>query len=304
MRRHIFPVSMLCLAAGLVNACNPAQEVITEDIPTAAIRFVNAVPDTGAMDFRAVDLVENSSFYNVAFRSTTLLYYKPARAGTRHYKVFRTPTATDPAATQLATAQIVVADLPAEVLEAGKRYTYILWGYSRTGSTPAIRVTRINDDPVDPGTQVALRVINTCVPACGASADGVLDVRVFTVAQTIGSPATTWTGATSVAPLTASIYQNVAVGSAAYTFDFRAAGGVTTGTALASGAAPVGLVETVDKDALPGTNVAGSAVSAILFARAVSGSQGGSTTTPGVIFVWDRRPARCSTIVAPQVCLQ
>ena len=306
--RHILPISMLCLTAGVVTACNPDQVITTEDIPTAGIRFVNAVPDTGAMDFRPVDIVENSQFYNVAFKSTTLLYYKNARAGSRHFKVFRTPTASDPAALQLATAQIVIADLPDEQLEAGKRYTYILWGFSRTGFTPAIHITRITDDPADPGAQVALRVINTCLPGfCGAAADGNLDVRAFTTAQGIGTPGALWT---SVASLTVSTYQNVpitptvtpaAADTITYRFDFRPAGGLTTGAALVTGAAPIGALETIDIQALPGTKVAGSAVSAIIFPRAVPSSQGGSATTPAVIFVWDRRPPRtCTLCSAPQ----
>ena len=69
--RRIFGISMLCLAAGVVNACKPESEIITEDIPTAGVRFVNAVPDTGGMDFRPVDIVENTTFYNVAFKGTT-----------------------------------------------------------------------------------------------------------------------------------------------------------------------------------------------------------------------------------------
>ena len=300
--RSFFPISMLCLAAGAVNACKPDEVVSTENIPTAGIRFVNAVPDTGGMDFRPVDIVENSQFYNVTFKSTTLLYYKNARAGTRHFKIFRTPTATDPAEVQLETAKTVVADLANEVLEAGQRYTYILWGYSRTGSTPAMQVTRIADNPADPGPQVAVRVVNACLPgACGASADGAVDVRVFTAAQGLGTPAAVWT---SVSPMSASTYLTVPTAAAAYTYDFRPVGGATTGAALASGAAPTGTAETVDLEALPGTSVAGSAVSAILFPRAVAGSQGGSVTTPGIIFVWDRRPTRCATIAAPQKCQQ
>lgn len=301
--RNLFALSMLCLGAGIVTACNPEQVVKTEDIPTAGIRFVNAVPDTGAMDFRPVDIVENSQFYNVAFRSTTLLYYKNARAGTRHFTVFRAPTATDPAAVQLATAQTVVFDLPAEVLEAGKLYTYILWGYSRTGSSPAMQITRITDDPADPGAQVALRVINACLPGvCGAAANGVVDVRAFTAAQTIAGAAATWT---SVAPLTVSAYQNVPISPSVtpasadtitYRIDVRPAGGVTTGAALVTGAAPGGALETIDIQALPGTKVAGSAVSAIIVPRAVAGSQGGSTSSPAIIFVWDRRPPRTCTL--------
>lgn len=294
--RRISQFSMLCLAAGVVSACRPEAVIPTEDIPTAGIRFINAVPDTGAMDFRAVDIVENSQFYNVAFRSTTLFYYKNARAGTRHFKVFRTPTASDPAAVQLATAATVVADLTNLTLEAGRRYTVILWGYSRTGSVPAMQVSILNDDPPDPAAQVALRVINACVPgSCGAAATGVVDARAFTAAQGIGGAPAVWPGVT---PLTASTYQNVAAATG-YTFDFRPAGGVTTGAALVSGAAPAGVAETVDIQALPGTNIAGSAVSGIIFPRSVAGTQAPQTASflvPSIIFVWDRRPPRTCTL--------
>jgi hypothetical protein len=247
------------------------------------------------MDFRAVDIVENSSFYNVTFRGTVALYYKNARAGSRHYKVFRTPTATDPSATQIATAQTVVVDTTV-TLEAGKLYTFILWGLSRTGSTPAMRLTAITDDPPDPGTQVALRVIDACVPTlCGGSADGVVDARVFTAAQTIASPATSWS---AVAPLTASVYQNVAPATG-YTFDFRPAGGSTAGAALASGTGPNGTAQQVDLEAIPGTNVAGSSVTAFLMPRSLAGSTAASFTTPGVIFVWDKRPPRTCPLCSP-----
>ena len=321
--RHFFPLSVLCLAAG-VGACRPDVVVETEDIPTAGVRFINAVPDTGSMDFRAVDLVENSSIYNVAFRTAPSsagggFFYKNARAGSRHFKIFRTPTATDPAATQIATAATVVVDTTV-TLDAGKLYTFILWGLSRTGQSPAMKLTIITDDPPDPGNQVALRIINACVPTsaafpnpCGAATTGVVDARVFTNdatdASTIDAPSTSWTG---IAPLTVSAYRNVSpcctgnlpgtpVVAKAYTFDFRSAGGVTTGAALASGSGPNGLAEAIDADAVPGTNIGGSAVTAILFPRSQAGTQAPQSPTatfgsPGIIFVWDRRPPRTCTL--------
>jgi len=136
--------------------------------------------------------------------------------------------------------------------------------------------------------------MNACLPGvCGAAANGVLDVRAFTAAQGIGAPAATFA---SVAPMTASAYQNIATAAAAYTVDFRPTGGATSGTALASGAAPLGVVETIDVQALPGTAVAGSGITALIFPRAVANSQGGSATTPAVIFMWDRRPPRTCTL--------
>jgi uncharacterized protein DUF4397 len=293
--RRIIPFSALCLAIGTLGGCRPEEVIDSPVPPTAGVRFINAVPDTGQMDFRPVDLVENVTFYNVGFRGTNTLYYKNARAGTRHFRIFRTPDPNTTSATQIAVANTVVADLDGEELEANKRYTYILWGYSRPGSTPAMKVTRLTDDPADPGAQVSVRVINACVAGlCGSSADGTVDARIFTTAQTINSPAATF-AATS--QLTASNYVNVATGT--YTFDFRPAGGVTTGAALAAGTGPAGTAQTVDLEAIPGTNVAGSAVTALLVPRSLAGSTATSFTTPGVLFLWDRRPPRTCALCGP-----
>lgn len=293
--RRIIPFSALCLAIGALGGCRPEEVIDSPVPPTAGVRFINAVPDTGQMDFRPVDLVENVTFYNVGFRGTNTLYYKNARAGTRHFKIFRTPDPNTSAATQLAVANTVVADLTGEELEANKRYTYILWGYSRPGNAPAMKVTRITDDPADPGAQVAVRVINACVAGlCGTSADGSVDARVFTTAQTIGAPAATFAASSQ---LTSSAYTNVATGT--YTFDFRPAGSVTTGAGLASGTGPTGTAQTVDQEAIPGTTVAGSAVTAVLVPRSLAGSTATPFTTPGVIFLWDRRPPRTCALCAP-----
>jgi hypothetical protein len=366
--RRIFQFSMLCLAAGAVNACKPEETIETVVPPTAGVRFINAVPDTGAMDFRPVDILENTTFYNITFRSAALIVYKNTQAGTdRHFRIFRSPTDGAPPAQQLAEAQTVVADLPGITLEAGKNYTFILWGYSRTGSTPAMKVTQLTDDPADPGTQVALRVIN----ATGVE----IDVTDYAVPGTPG--AVTWA---NVAPLSASSYVQRAPGT--YNYNVKAAGGANP--LFVDVQAPVGLAETVDLDAIPGTSVAGSAVSLIVFPGSVPGStaaqfnittgaqslsatatgyarasgsfitngfvvgmqvnatgftnaanNGLSTVTavtataltvtktggtvveaagpgrtitaspppPSSLVVWDRRPPRCATIVAPQLCL-
>jgi hypothetical protein len=254
--RRIFHFSMLCLAAGVVNACKPQEVFETEDIPTAGVRFINAVPDTGAMDFRPVDILENTTFYNVTFRDATLLLYKNTQAGTdRHFRIFRSPTSGAPPAQQLAEASTVVADLPGVTLEAGKNYTFILWGYSRTGSTPAMKVTQLTDDPADPGSQVALRVIN----ASGAA----IDVTDY---LSTGAPgAVTWA---NVPALTASSYVTRAPGQ--YRYNVKAAGGANP--LFADVLAPVGAAETVDQDALPGTTVAGSAVSLVVFPGSVPGT--------------------------------
>src|ERR1041385_3116849 len=98
--RRILQLSMLCLAAGVASACKPS-EVETVDIgPQAGVRFINAVPDTGAafgLDFRFVDLVENSAAFRITYRNnpqssggvtaSALIQYKAAAAGSRHFRI-------------------------------------------------------------------------------------------------------------------------------------------------------------------------------------------------------------------------
>lgn len=268
--RRILPFSALCLAAGVLGACTPEKVVQTENIPTAGVRFIHAVPDTGAMDFRPVDIVENSTFYGVGFRGTSLLLYKNARAGERHFRIFMNGTTA-------AVASTVVQDVTV-TLEAGHRYTFILWGFARAGSTPAMKLDVIDDNPADPGANVALRLVNA------AAGLGALDGRFY---PTAGAPPATPSWA-NVGQLTASAYVATAPGS--IKFNVQPAGG---GAALfADATALAGSAATVDLDALPGTTVAGSAVSGFVFPRSVAGSSAANFTTPGIIFVWDRRPPR------------
>jgi len=269
--RRILQVSMLCLAVGVLNACTPEEVIVTEDIPTAGVRFVHAVPDTGAMDMRPVDIVENSTFYAVPFRGTTLLFYKNARAGSRHFRIFMSGTTA-------AVASTVVKDTTF-TLEAGHRYTFILWGFARTGSSPGLKLDIIDDNPADPGAGVALRLVNA------AAGLGALDGRQYPTTPGTLPPTATWA---AVPALSASAYVAAPAGSIKY--NLQPAGG---GTALFTDAtALAGSAATVDLEALPGTTVAGSAVSGIVFPRSVAGSQAANFTTPGIIFVWDRRPPR------------
>ncbi len=277
--RRIYQLSMLCLAAGVVNACSPQQNFTSEDIPTAGVRFLNLVPDTGAVDMRPVDIVENSSFYAVGFRSTSLAFYKNARAGQRRFRVFMSVSAfsTLPAEQQIAIASTVLKDTTV-TLEAGHRYTFLLWGFARTGSTPGLKLTVFDDNPADPGAQVALRLVNA-----GAGL-GAIDGRQY---PSTGTPpaGATW-GA--VPELTASAYVSAPTGAIKY--NVTPAGG---GTALFTDATAIaGAAATVDLDPLPGTTVAGSAVSGFVVPRSVTPSGAVQITTPGIIFLWDRRPPR------------
>jgi hypothetical protein len=98
-----------------------------------------------------------------------------------------------------------------------------------------------------------------------------------------------------VPALSASSYVNVAT-NASYTF---IATDVGLTTALASAVAPAGTAQTVDIEAIPGTNIAGSAIVGIFAPPSVPGSPAATFTTPGFIFGFERRPPRTCALCAP-----
>jgi len=290
--RSMLRVSVLCLAVA-IGACKPDEVISTENIPTAGVRFINAVPDTGAaygLDFRFVDLVESNAQYRIPFRNnpstsgtapntvtaSTQIQYKPARAGSRHFRIFLSDSLQAVASTVLKDSTINI--------EAGKNYTVMLWGNARSTGADKMKLSVWEEAVPDPTTNVALRVINATASP--------IDARQY---LSTGTPPATATWA-NVAPFTASTYVTAAPGQ--FRFNVQPAGG---GTALFSdGLALVGTAATADIEALPGTTIAGSAVTAIVFPRSVAGSkapQSSSFQVPAMTFVWDRRPPRtCSAL--------
>lgn len=270
--RRFSQLSVLCVVATVVAACDLDEVVQTEATPTAGLRFINAVPDTAAFDFRFVDIVENNAHWNIGFRDNpvtsscitglTQVEYKATRAGERRFRIFLSDTLQ-------AIASTVVKDTVVNI-EANKRYSTILWGRSRTGSTPPVRLSFLEDNPPDPGNQVALRVMNTSSIA--------IEARHYP--SNGSAPATaSWS---NIPPLSVSEYLLVAPGQ--IRVQIRPAGGTEI---LADAPALPGAAATVDTDALPGTTVAGSAVSAIFFDPPVAGSKAPQTaafrTTTGSI---------------------
>src|SRR5262249_31379617 len=134
--RRISQLSVLCLAASVASACYPDQVVNTENIPTAGVRFINAVPDSSGafgFDLRFVDIVESNAQFRISFRNSpsqtvasnttdtlvvgTAIQYKNARAGARHLKIFLSDTLQS-------IASVVVLDTTANLV-ADHNYTFI-----------------------------------------------------------------------------------------------------------------------------------------------------------------------------------
>jgi hypothetical protein len=296
--RRIYQLSVLCLAAGVLSACYPDQIVNTENIPTAGIRFINAVPDSSGafgFDMRFVDAVESNTQFYVTFRDApsqtvssgttdtliigSKIQFKGARAGSRHFRIFLSDTLQSIASTVIADSTVT--------LVADHNYTFILWGNGRSpkGAADAMHLTMLDEAPADPGTSVGLRVINATSSA--------IDARAYTRGTALPSTPT-WA---SVAPYSASTWVNQSPGMIDY--NIRAVGGATgmfTDRLALPGAAAFSSAGTggkLDIEAAPGTLVAGSAVTVILFPRSVAGArtpQGGAFSIPNVVTMWDRRP--------------
>lgn len=288
--RRISLLSALGLAAVSIAACKPDEVIPTEVIPTAAVRFINAVPDSGGafgFDLRFIDIVENNHHYQQTFRglpgtssgavASTVVQFKPARAGSRRFRIFLSDTIP-------AFASQIIKDTIVNLV-AGSKYTAYLFGYMRTGSTPVAELRFVEENVPDPGASVALRVIN----ATGAA----IDVRHFLDAGAVPVPVT-W-GAVPAKGI--STYVTVAPGL--YRYNVQPAGGGATlfadalllrGDTAATSAPPLGVK---DLEALPGTRVAGSAVTMVIYPPSVVGArvpQGGAFAAAQGLSVWDRRP--------------
>jgi hypothetical protein len=288
--RSILRLSALSvMAAAMLTACKADEVINTEDIPTAGVRFINASPDSSGafgVDFRFVDIVESNAQFRHVFRSgvttsggvtsSTLVQYKGARAGARNYTVF-----LDDSIQAIASTKVFSGTAN---LTAGTNYTYMMWGQGRAGT---LKLTSWEENVADPGSKVALRVIN--------ATESPIDVRAF-VTGTTAPASPTWA---NVPAYTASSY--VLVDPASIVYNVRAAGGTTNlfadltalpGTAATSSAGAGGKI---DIGSTPGTTVAGSAISLIVFPRSTAGARTPQTAAfavPAGSFVWDRRPPR------------
>ena len=288
--RRFYQLSMLCVAAGIVSACRVEEVVKTEDIPTAGVRFINAVPDSSGaygLDFRFVDIVESNAQFRVSFRNgpstsggvtaSTLTEYKNARAGAaRHFRVFLDDTLQNIASTVLKDSTLN--------LEANHLYTVIMWGAGRSTGADRMRLSVIDETPNNTAQQVGLRVINATSAA--------IDVRQYPQGSTAPAAAT-WA---NVPALSASSWVSVSPSQVMY--NVQPAGG---GTNLFNDQlALIGQAATVDIEATPGTTVAGSAVTLVVYPRSTAGARTPQTTAftvPAGSFMWDKRPPRtCSPL--------
>jgi len=259
--------------------------------PVAYVRFVNAVPDSGAQDWRFVDLIEESpNTLNMAFRGIFPgTGYQSATSGSRHLKVFQSAFDqgfNDPNQASPGLVSTVFLDSTFTMTE-GQHYTIMAVGSLRAPRTAKFVI--LSDNFPDPGTSVAVRTVN-------AGAAGSVDVYGSATGGTSTLPST---------PLVAALAQYAAsswVTAPPAALVVRAnASGSTTLPAMIDATAPTGVAadRTLNLTAIGGSTIAGSAFTVFLFPPAVQNSRAAlvvagtcptKCTTAGAVFAVDRYP--------------
>lgn len=267
--RRISNLSVLCLAAGVMTACALPDEVVTtENIPTAGVRFINAVPDTMAVDFRFTDMVESNAHFRIGFRASpvssggapasTQVQYKNARAGLRKFSVFLDDT------TQ-AVAQLKLLSDSTFQFDAGKNYTVMMWGSARS-AVPAQKMRfDIWEEAIGDSTpNVPIRLINatnTAIDAWSYHSDSA-------TAQLVGTPRWSVAGMTVGSYVTFAAHATSGGNPRSRRFRIVASGAGIAGNPYVTCPDPsalVGSAASADIEALPGTTVGGSALTGIIF---------------------------------------
>ena len=155
-------LSMGCVAAAL-TACGGSSDVtiVTPD-PAALVRFINAVPDTGAMDFRFVDAVEgvpSTPFVNLKFRDGFDRAYQRVNVGTHHIRVFMGSANVGPSGST--NDPTVVSTVMADTtftFDLGVHYTFVFYGSARAGAQKFLILT--DNFAAPPSGNVAIRAVN------------------------------------------------------------------------------------------------------------------------------------------------
>lgn len=277
--------SLLCvLGMGAVAGCKKDPTFQQPIPPQAALHWVNAVPDTGILDIRPIDIITNAALMDAPFRGANQ-FYQGIDAGTRRIRAFL--SSTDPTITGVPILDTTVS------LAADNSYSLIYAGFARTGSTPGRALWVVPDTPADPGAnQIGIRILHA-----GAGV-GNIDINVTRrAADTLpDAPLLANASYKSISNYFAFVRDTITADSLRVVV--TAAG--TKTPVLFSLRLPPGTAGTITNNPIPGVRVAGSVFTAVIVPPSVVGSgapQGGTFAAASAVFLADRRPP--NTIPAP-----
>jgi len=255
MRRLPFTVvSLLALAL----ACKKDATFPEPAVPKAALTWVNAVSDTGQLDFRIVDIPTNAGFFDANFRAA-LVYPQGIETGARHIKVFQSDTLPQ-------NSQVVVLDTTF-TFQADQPYSFTIAGFARAGQTPAVRAFIESPTvPTPPAGQFGIRVLNLAPSLAGATpalADTTVSADAFVRKTTLLPSGTPEITAAAFGQATA--YVMVDTG-AFYTIALTPTGGAGT-PVFVQAALPHGQAGTAVSNPIGGSGIAGTVMTAVILPR-------------------------------------
>jgi len=268
----------LCCVLVVAVGCKKEPTFTEPEPPQAALHWIHAVPDTGEMDMRPVDIISNAGLFDAVFRGSNM-FYQGIDAGTRQIRAFM--SSTNPAITG-----VPILDTTA-TFASPNGYTVIHTGFARTGSTPGRVLWIVPDAAADPGANnIGIRILNA-----GAGMANV-DVNITRHATDTlpDAPAVGNLAYKGIGSYFALVRDSLAADSLRVVV--TAAG--TKTPVLFSIKLPRGTAGTATSNPIAGAGVAGSVITAVIVPRSVAGStapQGGAFGAPSAVFLVDRRPA-------------
>ena len=273
MRKTRF--AMLLVSAMSIGACSDPSGLdptLAPSVPLAYTRFVNAVADTGASDWRFIDQLEYSPIaLGLTFRNFSP--YQGTAPGARKLRIF--PTSTDINVTQQFFVDTTIT------FAASTYYTIVHLGYARTGQSPADGILVLVDTiPTVAATSIAVRTLHLGLSLANQD--------VF------ASPTA---GALPATPLVANLAYRGTSGYLTQTPGALVLRTTNTGTTTvnATATAPAGAAAdaTNNLTAIGGSTIGGSAFTGFYFPRSVALSSAPQTTAftaPAIVYLVDRHP--------------
>lgn len=275
---RMLPVALTALFAG---CSGDSVSTAVSPAPHAAMRWVNAVPDTMPMDYRIVDVVTNANEPNIAYRGSSG-GYRQVPPGQHHIRVF--PSGSTAAACNGPSVVSQILLDTTVTFNVNHYYTVLHAGYMKSGASPKQRLI-ITDDvfPANAAGKINVRVGNAFANAADVF------VASATAAGGAVTPPAAFTGLAFGAYTAYTPFNTAATTPAASSYRVTATTAGTTTPLLADGLLPVGTPAYAGSltvpalNAVAGTQQDGSVLTAIVTPPAVSytlTSSGSSTSCP------------------------
>lgn len=258
------------LAGGLAACGDDGGPTGTE--PTGGVRFVNALPDTVALDFRVIKQTITHAPQSLEHEFREFSQHWPVSVGTHEVRAFFSGLNSR----DVNDVQIVIAETEPQFTQGVNR-SVVVMGFAREGQSPSLEVLVTDDTP--PAREEGQYHIRAVHAGAGLPA---MDIFI----RPSGDP-------TPASPVIA----NVAYGTAS---DYAASPVVNSGTVAADtlevvavpvggGTAivaklPVGSAGSISTEGSAGTRFAGGAMTVLITPATVAGSRAPQSIAPDMTF--------------------